>query len=120
MHVLDKIVVVGYDEGFEDDVVIALNGQEVMYLPSFHKINFAFGSMLVMFEKHYITCNSKQGNKFLVFRLDGITRTFKASQQGRHCIEKAQDCIGKVLEITAARGAIRTSLGTPNETIPKL
>ena len=30
MHVLDRIVVVGYDEGFEDDVVIALNGQEVM------------------------------------------------------------------------------------------
>jgi len=30
MHVLDRIVVVGYDEGFEDDVVIGLNGQEVM------------------------------------------------------------------------------------------
>jgi hypothetical protein len=30
MHVLDTIVVVGYDEGFEDDVVIALNGQEVV------------------------------------------------------------------------------------------
>jgi hypothetical protein len=37
MHVLDTIVVVGYDEGFEDDVVIALNGQEVMSLPSFKK-----------------------------------------------------------------------------------
>jgi len=30
MNVLDRIVVVGYDEGFEDDVVIGLNGQEVM------------------------------------------------------------------------------------------
>ncbi len=37
MHVLDTIVVVGYDEGFEDDVVIALNGQEVMSLPSLKK-----------------------------------------------------------------------------------
>jgi hypothetical protein len=40
MNVLDRIVVVGYDESFEDDVVIALNGQEVMFLMSFHEINF--------------------------------------------------------------------------------
>jgi hypothetical protein len=40
MNVLDRIVVVGYDESFEDDIVIALNGQEVMSLTSFHEINF--------------------------------------------------------------------------------
>jgi hypothetical protein len=40
MNVLDRIVVVGYDESFEDDVIIALNGQEVMSLASFHEINF--------------------------------------------------------------------------------
>ncbi len=39
MNVLDTIVVVGYDESFEGDVVIALNGQEVMSLTSFHEIN---------------------------------------------------------------------------------
>jgi hypothetical protein len=39
MYVLDRIVV-GYDKSFEDDVVIALNGQEVMSLVSFHEINF--------------------------------------------------------------------------------
>jgi hypothetical protein len=33
---MDRIVVVGYDESFEDDVIIALNGQEVI----FHEINF--------------------------------------------------------------------------------
>jgi hypothetical protein len=32
IYVLDRIVVVGYDEGFDDDVAIALNGQEVMSL----------------------------------------------------------------------------------------
>jgi hypothetical protein len=40
MNVLDKIVVVGSDESFEDDVVIALNGKEVISLMSFHEINF--------------------------------------------------------------------------------
>jgi hypothetical protein len=41
MNVLDRIVVVlGYDESFEDDVAIALNGQEVMSLALFHEINF--------------------------------------------------------------------------------
>jgi hypothetical protein len=40
MNVLDRIVVVGYDESFEYDVIIALNGQEVMSLMSFHEINF--------------------------------------------------------------------------------
>jgi hypothetical protein len=30
MNALDRIVVVGYDESFEDDVIIALNGQEVV------------------------------------------------------------------------------------------
>jgi hypothetical protein len=40
MNVLDRIVVVGYDESFEDDVIIALNGQEVMSLASIHEINF--------------------------------------------------------------------------------
>jgi hypothetical protein len=29
MNVLDRIVVLGYDESFEDNVVIALNGQDV-------------------------------------------------------------------------------------------
>jgi hypothetical protein len=38
INVLDRIVVVGYDESFEDDVIIALNGQEVASLASFHKI----------------------------------------------------------------------------------
>jgi hypothetical protein len=38
--VLDRIVVVSCDESFEDDVIIALNGQEVMSLASFHEINF--------------------------------------------------------------------------------
>jgi hypothetical protein len=33
LNVVDKIVVVGYDESFEDDVIIALNGQDVMSLP---------------------------------------------------------------------------------------
>jgi hypothetical protein len=40
MNVLDRIFVVGYDESFEDDVIIALNGQEVMSLATFHEINF--------------------------------------------------------------------------------
>jgi hypothetical protein len=40
MNVLDRIVVVGYDKSFEDDVMIALNGQEAMSLFSFHEINF--------------------------------------------------------------------------------
>jgi hypothetical protein len=40
MNVLDRIVVVGYDASFEDDVIIALNGQVVMSLMSFHEINF--------------------------------------------------------------------------------
>jgi hypothetical protein len=39
MNVLDRIVVVGYDKSFEDDVIIALNGQEVMSLALFHEIN---------------------------------------------------------------------------------
>ena len=37
---LDRIVVVSCDESFEDDVICALNGQEVMSLASFHEINF--------------------------------------------------------------------------------
>jgi hypothetical protein len=40
MNVLDRFVVVGYDESFKDDVIIALNGQEVMSLALFHEINF--------------------------------------------------------------------------------
>jgi hypothetical protein len=39
MHALDRIVVVGYDESFEDDVMIALTGQEVMSVPSFSPQN---------------------------------------------------------------------------------
>ncbi len=39
MKVLDRIIVVRYDESFEDDVVIALNGQQVMSVLSFHAIN---------------------------------------------------------------------------------
>jgi hypothetical protein len=40
MNVLDRIVVLGYDESFEDDGIIALNGQDVMSVPSFHEVNF--------------------------------------------------------------------------------
>jgi hypothetical protein len=40
MNALDRIAVVWYDESFEDAVVIAHNGQEVMSLMSFHEINF--------------------------------------------------------------------------------
>jgi hypothetical protein len=40
MNVLNIIVVIGYDESFEDDVVIALNGKEVMSLMSLNEINF--------------------------------------------------------------------------------
>ena len=40
MDVLDRIVVVGGDECFQDDVAIVLNGREVMSLPSFHQIDF--------------------------------------------------------------------------------
>jgi hypothetical protein len=41
MNVLDRNIVVGYDESFEDDVIIALNGQEVTStLMAFHEINF--------------------------------------------------------------------------------
>jgi hypothetical protein len=49
VHELDRIGVIGHEKGFEDDVAIALNGQEVMSHPSFHKIIFVFGSLLVMF-----------------------------------------------------------------------
>ena len=37
---LDQIVVVGAGDSFEDDVVITLNGQSLMSLSSFHKIDF--------------------------------------------------------------------------------
>ena len=40
MEVSDRVVVVGSTDSFEDDVVIALNGQDVMSLPAFHEINF--------------------------------------------------------------------------------
>jgi hypothetical protein len=40
LDVLDRIVVVGADDSFEDDVVIALYGQRLMSLLSFHKIDF--------------------------------------------------------------------------------
>jgi hypothetical protein len=40
LDVLDQIVVVGAGDSFEDDVVIALNGQSLMSLSSFHKIDF--------------------------------------------------------------------------------
>jgi hypothetical protein len=40
MNVLDRIVVVGFDKSFEDDVVIALNGQKVMSPMLFHEKNF--------------------------------------------------------------------------------
>jgi hypothetical protein len=46
MNVLDRIVVVGYDKSFEDDVIIALNGHEVMSLASFHEINFECETIL--------------------------------------------------------------------------
>jgi hypothetical protein len=40
MNVLDRIAVVGYDESFLDDVIIAFLGQEVTSLTSFNTINF--------------------------------------------------------------------------------
>jgi hypothetical protein len=40
LDVLDQIIVVGASDSFEDDVVIALNGQSLMSLSSFHKIDF--------------------------------------------------------------------------------
>jgi hypothetical protein len=40
LDVLDQIIVVGAGDCFEDDVVIALNGQSLMSLSSFHKIDF--------------------------------------------------------------------------------
>jgi hypothetical protein len=40
LDVLDQIVVVGAGDSFEDDVVITLNGQSLMSLSSFHKIDF--------------------------------------------------------------------------------
>jgi hypothetical protein len=40
LDVLDQIVVVGAGDSFEDDVVITLNGQSLMSLLSFHKIDF--------------------------------------------------------------------------------
>jgi hypothetical protein len=40
LDVLDQIVVVGAGHSFEDDVVIALNGQSLMCFSSFHEIDF--------------------------------------------------------------------------------
>jgi hypothetical protein len=40
LDVLDQIIVVGAGDCFEDDVVIALNGQSLMSLSSFHEIDF--------------------------------------------------------------------------------
>ena len=40
LDVLDRIVVVGANDSFEDDVVIALNGQRLLSLTSFHEIDF--------------------------------------------------------------------------------
>jgi hypothetical protein len=40
LDVLDQIIVVGAGDSFEDDVMIALNGQSLMSLSSFHKIDF--------------------------------------------------------------------------------
>jgi hypothetical protein len=68
-NVLDKIVVVGYDESFEDDVVIALNGQDVMPLPSFHHINFEG------------VCECTEGGKSDV-RCNDINVTYGYAKQG--------------------------------------
>jgi hypothetical protein len=40
LDVLDQIIVVGASDSFEDDVMIALNGQSLMSLSSFHEIDF--------------------------------------------------------------------------------
>ena len=40
LGVLHRIVVVGSDASYEDDVAIALNGQELLCLPSFHEVDF--------------------------------------------------------------------------------
>jgi hypothetical protein len=40
LDVLDQIVVVGAGDSFEDDVMIALNGQSLMCLLFFHEIDF--------------------------------------------------------------------------------
>jgi hypothetical protein len=61
LNVLDKIVVVGYDESFEDDVIIALNGQDVMSLPSFHDINFEGVHEHTESGKSDVRCNNING-----------------------------------------------------------
>ena len=40
LDVLDRIIVVGANDSFKDDVVIAVNGQSLMNLSSFHEIDF--------------------------------------------------------------------------------
>jgi hypothetical protein len=40
LDVLDRIVVVGANDSFEDDIVITLNGQRLVSLSSFHEIDF--------------------------------------------------------------------------------
>jgi hypothetical protein len=43
LDVLDQIIVVGAGDSFEDDTVIALNGQSLMSLSSFNEIDFEGG-----------------------------------------------------------------------------
>jgi hypothetical protein len=58
MNVLDRIVIVGYDESFEDDVLIALNGWEVMSLMSVHEINFEGVQDCMEGGKSDVRCNN--------------------------------------------------------------
>jgi hypothetical protein len=64
MNVLDSIVVVGYEESFEDDVVIAL-----MSLASFHEMNFEG------VQDHTEGCKS-------VVRCNNIYVTYEYANQG--------------------------------------
>jgi hypothetical protein len=57
MNVLDRIVVVSSEESFEDDVIIALNGQEVMSLVSFLEINLKSVRSCTEGGKSDVRCN---------------------------------------------------------------
>jgi hypothetical protein len=69
LDVLDQIVVVGAGDSFEDDVLIALNGQSLMSLSSFHKINFEG------------VCDHTDGGK-TDGRCNNINLTYGYSKQG--------------------------------------
>jgi hypothetical protein len=67
--VLDRIVVVGAGDSFEDDIVITLNGQSLMSLWSFHEIDFEGA------------CDHTDGGK-TDGRCNNINLTYGYSKQG--------------------------------------